>query len=496
MSRRLALSCVLLILLALLAGLALRKRSPRSTEPDRDRSDATSTAATPEPDGVRGAGWSATASPAGPRQSPAATAANRTSRIHGRVTDALSGAPIGGADVWLSGRDRLLEARTAADGEWTIFVDPAKYEINVFAEGYVSSRAHEAAGRARERLSKTPDPNPSVEPGWQVTAGEGQDVRLDAALHPAAELRGSVGDPEGRPIAGARVEIFRHSLMGKGVGTLLTYPQQSPDLSRAVSDDSGRFRLGRLYPEGRLDVLVSAPGFATRKLTVELGLSTPDLRVTLQRAQPVTGVVLDPRGAPVARAVVFLHDTLRAHPRWERTDEAGRFRFDDPPEGASWVAAWNGGTAWTAARPGGEALRLFLPDRGTEVIGVVRDETGALLEGAFVGVDHVRRRRGDPTGVLVPGCEAGSSYSVSSDEAVVQVPLDFPDLLSRTTDLQGEFRLDDMCFAEDGAVRLVIAKDGFRTRRLDVLGPGRLDVTLRRGRADDEDLEGLIEERR
>ena len=91
---------------------------------------------------------------------------------------------------------------------------------------------------------------------------------------------GVVVDPQGRPVTGARVESGERS---------------------AVTSEDGAFTLTGLRPK-RADLVVTAPGFARRKLNAWPGRE--DLRIELPREVRATGVVVHADGRPAEGAKV------------------------------------------------------------------------------------------------------------------------------------------------------------------------------------------------
>jgi len=91
----------------------------------------------------------------------------------------------------------------------------------------------------------------------------------------AATLRGTIADPDGRPVPSATVMV---------VGPAGT-------AASAVSDRAGAFRLDRL-PAGRFELIVVKPGFRADPITVDLG-QEDDRQLAIQlRISPLTESVV------------------------------------------------------------------------------------------------------------------------------------------------------------------------------------------------------------
>lgn len=123
------------------------------------------------------------------------------------------------------------------------------------------------------------------------------------------DVTGSVKDPHGDSIVGAKIVLLRADRPG---GSLV---------GESTSDDSGRFRFSGLG-EGAYTLTVSSDGFspAEEALTLRAGLSPPSLSIVLQPTikdevllvEADKGVSLDPVSA--AGAKVLKEKDLRALP--------------------------------------------------------------------------------------------------------------------------------------------------------------------------------------
>lgn len=158
-------------------------------------------------------------------------------------------------------------------------------------------------------------------------------VRLRLRSLPA--LKGAVTDRQGKPIAGARVEVQIFQEENQFAETL--------HLLSLNADRHGRFTL-YLIPRLRYRVLVTAEGFGSdARYPVEIG-ETKSLRFALHRANKVLeGLVTDQEGNPLAGAAVWVARTVTIGNRiyYEdrhdtSTDDQGRFRFALSP-GRWWV---------------------------------------------------------------------------------------------------------------------------------------------------------------
>jgi hypothetical protein len=214
-----------------------------------------------------------------------------------------------------------------------------------------------------------------------------------APLPPRA-IRVAVTSMDGRPVAGARLQLFR------GPPGELKDEQFRPtaDAPRgefsAVAGDDGAATFGEV-PPARWFVVAEAPGFARHVLvgsTRDADEAVLDTAVALEKGSPFAGTIRDTDGTPAAGVLVVLQPfgpwpsdvaCLRT-----TTDAKGAYRFDAVEAGRY--------VLWYAARPGFliEAARVMLPTldgldiqmtRGAAIDGVVRDaESGVPIAGARV----------------------------------------------------------------------------------------------------------------
>ncbi len=190
------------------------------------------------------------------------------------------------------------------------------------ADSPVETTNREAAAPKEHPPSVETSPLPS-----RSTAATEPRVDVPAALsvdspERAGRVNGRVLDPEGAPLAGTRVELFARSAPGADA------------LASGVTDDSGRFRLAVESPS-------DAEAFSLSIRHRDLLPAIVD-GIKLRRGEEVdvgerrlsygarlSGIVLDPDGAPVpgarVRAEAFMQFTL--DDRTRETDAAGAFRI-------------------------------------------------------------------------------------------------------------------------------------------------------------------------
>ena len=284
------------------------------------------------------------------------------------------------------------------------------------------------------------------------------------SLTRGGELRGSVKDEEGRPVAGARVE---------GSWTMFDGRNRAPRSEAATSKADGSFVLGPVAPDTDLTVIASAGGATTPapvKARTDGGLV--ELTVVEPDSAAPTGRVIGTDGEPIAGASVRIWALGRSPggPIEDgalltfsgsdvlMTDAEGRFRVPRRVRGDRDYRALASADGHISGRsrplrPGGldkpEFADLVLPP----------DPKRIAIEGRVL--DH----QGRPV--------AGAGVRTSADG---------PGRRRSTTDAEGRFRLLEV---PESRLFLFVEADGFRFlgREIDPargpfdLAPTRLDET-------------------
>lgn len=350
---------------ASLPGLQVRLQQPGDPDPWADRPTATTDRTGGATFAVPPGTWEVTTSLGG--GSACEVRAGATTRVRIAVLDGYSlagtvqdrtGAPVPGAAIWLSCRDMRtgsIIATSDAAGAFTV--------------RHVSGPRYVAAAH----------PHYATAPLQYVFAETGTECRMRIVLQarPAA-LRGVVLEPDGTPVAGARVLVGNEP---DGGGN------PPPVLVR--TDGAGRFAAQGLQG-GRAPVLVRARGFALwRGVAATTTGATADLRVVLAAAPVLQGMATD-GSRPLPGVTVwsgqrrFAFDSIAA-----LTDGEGRYQLIGLPVGASQVTAAGAGrppqqTEVTLAA--GELREwnpvLVEPPRGAAFLaGELRDHRGQPLAG-------------------------------------------------------------------------------------------------------------------
>jgi hypothetical protein len=249
----------------------------------------------------------------------------------------------------------------------------------------------------REAVVVAPPPAPLVA---EVPEPPPPPKRVRPAERPATPpprvVRVAVKSLDGKPIAGARVQLVR----GPSEDLFDDRWEPSVDAPRAEFDakaeDDGD-ALVEDVPAGRWYVVAEAPGFARHVvagLTRGADDAGVDAAVALDPAATFAGTIRDPDGAPAKGIRVFLVEwggwpsdasTFRA-----TTAADGSYRFDGVEPGEYGLSyELHAGLVVDAARvlvPSLDGLDVR-EQRGAEIAGTVKDaDTGAAVAGARVHV--------------------------------------------------------------------------------------------------------------
>jgi protocatechuate 3,4-dioxygenase beta subunit len=253
-----------------------------------------------------------------------------------RIVDAETSTPLKGANVGLDHANRAVDA----NGEIAIpDVRTGTCRISGWKPGYLGIEVA-AAGDPATVLCSGADHRGRP---FEITAGileEGIVIRMKRG----PTIRGSVIDPDGAPLAGARVVAKAEHGLGQDVET----------------DGDGRFRLPGLQT-GDYEVVATHPRWGYAVAHVALPPSGAELALRLVRTGRVTGVVVDSEGRALAGVRVDAIPTTgkvpvfpdRSNPFGDEdplvgrrvsgtTDDAGRFSLEVRPDVLD-VIAWAAG---------------------------------------------------------------------------------------------------------------------------------------------------------
>ena len=187
-----------------------------------------------------------------------------------------------------------------------------------------------------ERASELPTNAAAVEHAPSSPAPESTPDRTGSLAHAAERapvasesgasfVLGTVVDPEGRPIGGARVTLYDGALYGS--------EELNPRaLNEVESDALGLYRFVAPTHDGSFGVRVSATGFASKSRNQSPGVDVP---IELVPAGSWVGRVV---GAGAERVRVLRAAEAGAAEPWARADDgAGAFALEDQPVGRELV---------------------------------------------------------------------------------------------------------------------------------------------------------------
>lgn len=287
---------------------------------------------------------------------------HRTIAIGGTVLDEKSGAPI--PDATVTARADFVDdatARTDADGRYR-FEDLPNWGVvlTVHKPGFRQVRANMIV---------------AAEPVVSERDVEGHIILMTAL----AEVSGRVEDPQGRPIAGARVRV-----QPGGVSAFARAMEYEGASTESGAD--GAFTLEEVYPSTELAVRAEhadyAPG-TSDVFTLEPGGAAGGIVIVLDAGGTLRGRVVlagpDAAEAPAADADVLLMPArmnfrmMTRQPPTQKTDAQGRFAFENVAAGVYNVRASRGNDG------NGQAEGIDVaPNQVTDDIVIVLEKGGAL----------------------------------------------------------------------------------------------------------------------
>jgi len=159
-----------------------------------------------------------------------------------------------------------------------------------------------------------------------LAGAAGEVVKRRVVLGTGVTVAGTVVDPSGRPLEGARVTAAVAASF---------YDPSDPRLDAVVSDAKGRWQLGGL-PQMTLRFRAVHPEFApavSEPISLVDGGGRDDLLIRLELGGSIAGQVVDQRGAPVpgARVQGTGDDARGGQLRRAHCDADGRFRMGGLP---------------------------------------------------------------------------------------------------------------------------------------------------------------------
>jgi RNA polymerase sigma factor (sigma-70 family) len=418
--------------------------------------------------------------------------------LRGRVVGA-GGEPVAGAIVRaspsarraLSPEDRYDALVSSWERGLLPAVEPETTSApdGTFRLGGLACEPHDLlAWRSGYRSGRLHDLAPVADAGSPADDPPAGGARALVVLEPGLAVSGRVVGPDGAPIAGATVRMepvarsaarpyavgeALHPHVPAGLESLLVKPDPPPVTTGA----EGRFVIDQL-DQGAYRLEAAASGHPPLVREIELSAHPLDLGVLeLAIARRIGGVVLDPDGAPVADALVWIEAPVRRGiPAWggrffaagaaveTRSDHAGRFVLEGLADGAvhgvrAMSARHLGGIA-PAVAAGREDVSVRL-GRGKSVEGVVTDKlSGEPVAGAILAATDGIQGVDLPEKTVVSGADGGFVLSGLPDRFGLRARHDdYPGIWEsrevETTELKVELfagdRLEGRVVDESGA---------------------------------------------
>jgi len=301
-------------------------------------------------------------------------------RLEGRITDARTSEPVGGAVVLVIGKGSRCTTESDREGHYAIDKVPAGA-----LTGFVQAERHSMAS-------------------FDVQTGGGVGtVRKDVQLQPGVRISGTVVcGGTGEPVAGALVtkwDFFIRKATTGPDGAFSIY------ISAPVFEKGGETGSQRATGPDLVMVNLSAKAKDFAPSGVQVALSegqdcATGVEIRLEKLLGIKGTVTSTGGDPLEGVdVVFfsaddltgMADASDAHLRKTRTDSGGRFELMGIPPRTPFIAvASREGYAvgWTepvmAGGGGRDADLSIVLSRGGTVFGTVVDDFGSPLPGIAV----------------------------------------------------------------------------------------------------------------
>lgn len=323
--------------------------------------------------------------------------------------------------------------------------DPAHAPRSIEDSGPVEVRERADLGPGAESGSSIP----TASSGAPETA-EAEVTATDSPTVATGAIAGRVVDDTGAPIEGAIVHAVPEEAMRPGFWRPTAAPDLDSQEGRTTTGPDGSFRIDTIGNRSTYTVFARGSGWVGERMRNV----TPDhepLEFVLEVGELVRGVVLDPRGRPVAGARVQAGPTMTKLGDSMFIPAGGHFDQDELMPVAETGAD---GTFSLAEIPQGDFSLAASHDRfgPSEVVNLMQGQVGLTLE--------LRPNAGIEGRVIDPDGRPVAGATVST------MALGFwagtnGDSNSTRTDELGIFRLEGL---SAGQHRIVVRAEGFPTR--------------------------------
>ena len=210
---------------------------------------------------------------------------------------------------------------------------------------------------------------------------------LEVRLLPLRSLSGRVLDEDGKPISGAVVRLYRNVMYPGQAGRSFGVPVETQN---EIKED-GTYKFDHLIVGGTYNTQVEVTGYpnaTSNHVAVKTGkaIRFEDFRLPAVD-QEVKGIIVDPRGKPLAGVSVNLERSGRTNSLYaptggvwfQDTDEAGRFHLTALPRGPIRLMVYRNpavaysqikGIKYADVTQGQAEVRIELPDANDRLRGI------------------------------------------------------------------------------------------------------------------------------
>jgi protocatechuate 3,4-dioxygenase beta subunit len=280
-----------------------------------------------------------------------------------------------------------------------------------------------------------------------------RDLRIDLGmltLRKSAVLEGRVTDPQGKPVAGAKV--FATTLAVVVMDRFNAPIKENP--GNVVTDAEGRFRFRELHPGETFTLYVQRAGYIDEALGAIRATDGKPLEIVLQPEATISGSVIDEAGEPVPNA------TIQWLPEAPKGSQDGR---------GTTGTGQDGSFSLTKLDPGPARLVAAAEGRGTAEIDLTL-EAGQDRKDVVL---HLRTEGPTLEGRVLDS--QGRPLAGVSVNPMRVMPL--PGRGSATTDESGHFRLEGLLLGET-TIYASHPESSRSVRRKVLIQPGRNEIDL------------------